>query len=61
MQFIRSCLFTVLFYLTLILVFVLAIPILPDLDICSIKSACKNIKLTDRDEKKNRIVKEVIY
>ena len=37
------------------------IPILPDLDICSIKSACKNIKLTDRDEKKNRIVKEVIY
>ena len=37
------------------------IPILPDLDISSVKNACKNIKFTDREEKKNRIVKEVIY
>ena len=37
------------------------IPILPNLDIQSIKDSIKNIKLTNIDQNKNKQVEELIY
>lgn len=37
------------------------IPILPDLDIQGVQNSLKSVKLTDAEEKKNRVTKELIY
>ena len=37
------------------------IPILPNLDIQNVQKSLKLVKLSDKDEKKNRIIKEITY